>query len=69
MALKTLDELNRDFMYDRLLNVKPEREDLFAGFYLDLEEERFISGAAQKLTTAFQTLKSFAGLRNNREKF
>jgi len=64
MALKTLDELNRDFLYDRLLNVELKRDDM-SDWNLDIDEESLISGATQKVNSVFQTFKSFTGLASS----
>ena len=64
MALKTLDELNRDFMYDRLLNVELKRDDM-SDWHMDIDEESLISAATQKLNSVFQTFRSFAGLASS----
>jgi len=65
MALKTLDELNRDFLYERLLNVELKRDDMSDwDMDLDLNEERIITGVTQKFVTAYQTFKSFAGRKS-----
>jgi len=65
MTLKTLEELNRDFMYDKLLNAELKRDDLGDGF-LDLDVEGFLSGVMQKFAAVLLTLKTLAGLRMNR---